>query len=56
MSDDYKIANDTGCFGNGDLIKTRKGALVYIRALSNTLATYPGIEDELEKLVMLKNK
>lgn len=55
VKDDFKIAYDSGCFGNGDLIKTKKGML-YTRALNETLSAHPTIEDDLEKLAGLKNE
>lgn len=56
MKDKSLIAYDTGWFGSGDLIKTKKGRLIYTRVLNSTLCGQPTIEDDLEMLVRMNNK
>lgn len=53
---DFVISYDAGCFGCGDLIRNKKKQLLYTRILSPTLSVLPTIEDDLEKLIGLKNK
>ncbi|KAI6184002.1 Non-specific protein-tyrosine kinase [Aphelenchoides bicaudatus] len=53
---EFIISYDTGHFGDGDLIRTKKKQLLYIRTLNNSLSVLPSIEEDLEKLVRLKHK
>lgn len=52
----FVIAYDAGSFGTGDMIRTKKKDLLYIRTLTDALSELPTIEEDLEKLVRLKHK
>jgi len=55
MTEEFKIACDTGHFGSGNLIKAGK-RLLYTRTLANSFVMSPSIEDDLEKLINVKHK
>jgi hypothetical protein len=53
---DFVIAYDSGDFGTGDLIRNKKKQMLYTRTLNTALSALPNIEEDLEKLIRLKNK